>query len=362
MNTSGRNCMFFVIADKILSLYICTHIERDMKKESQQTGMKNIVLLALPQVQLLDIAGPWDVFTSANRFLNMDGKGTGYHVYLVSGTSEKVIYSGSGMPLSCSHTIYDIDFPVDTLLVAGTALNVLDEMSSDIYYYLQNISPEVRRMGSVCVGAFVLAKASLLDGKQVTTHWKFADTLQKSYPKLEVNVNPFFIRDKPIYTSGGVSSGMDLALALLEEDFGKPLATEVACHLVLPLKRAGIQSQFGDALPEYEVMSPFTKEVRNLLKDKLGETITVEYIAGSLNMSARNFSRVFLKESGMTPGRFIEKMRLDQAKNMLEYTEMSIDMIACKCGFSSTVSLRRLFLKNISLSPAQYRKSFKTTG
>lgn len=359
MTTSGRNCMFFVIADKILSLYICTHIEREMKKE-WQTGMKNIVLLALPEVQLLDIAGPWDVFTSANRFLS-DKQDFGYHVYLVSGTSEKVIYSGSGMPLSCSHTIYNIDFPIDTLLVAGTALSVLDEISPDIYHYLQNIAPEVRRMGSVCVGAFVLAKAGLLDGKQVTTHWKFADALQKSYPKLDVNVNPFFIRDKPIYTSGGVSSGMDLALALLEEDFGKPLAVEVARHLVLHLKRSGVQSQFGNALPEYEMMSPFTKNVCDLLKDKLGKAITVEYMAESLNMSVRNFSRVFVKESGMTPGRFLEKMRLDQAMNMLEYTDISIDMIADKCGFGHAVSLRRLFLKHIFLSPAQYRKAFKTT-
>jgi transcriptional regulator GlxA family with amidase domain len=353
--------MFFVIADKPLSLYICTHTERDMKKEVQHTGKKNIVLLALPEVQLLDIAGPWDVFTAANRFLDNETQDSGYHVHLVSGTSEKVIYSGSGMPLSCSHTIYDIDFSVDTLLVAGTTLSVLDEISPDVYHYLQNITPQVRRMGSVCVGAFVLAKAGLLDGRQVTTHWKFADELQKSYPKLEVNVNPFFICDKPIYTSGGVSSGMDLALALLEEDFGKALAAEVACHLVLHLKRPGMQSQFGNALQDYETMSPFTKQVRDLLKDKLGEAVTVEYIAESLNMSARNFSRVFVKESGITPGRFIEKMRMDQARNMLEYTNMSIEIIADKCGFGSVVSLRRLFLKNISLSPAQYRKTFKRT-
>ncbi|CAI8873206.1 GlxA family transcriptional regulator [Chryseobacterium sp. IT-36CA2] len=353
--------MFFVIADKMLSLYICTHTERDMRKEGQYAEVKNIVLLALPQVQLLDIAGPLDVFTAASRFLSSDSYDGGYHVYLVSGTSEKTICSGSGMPLLCSHTIYDIDFPIDTLLVAGTTLCVLDEISPDIYHYLQNIRSEVRRLGSVCVGAFVLAKAGLLDGKQVTTHWKFADTLQKSYPKLEVNVNPFFICDKPIYTSGGVSSGMDLALALLEEDFGKPLATEVARHLVLHLKRSGMQSQFGNALPEYEMMSPLTKDVRDLLKDKLGETITIEYIAESLNMSIRNFSRVFVKESGMPPGKFLEKMRLDQAKNMLEYTDMSVDMIADKCGFSNSVSLSRVFLKNISISPAQYRKAFKTT-
>lgn len=353
--------MFFVIADKVFSLYICTHTERDMKKEVQHTGKKNIVLLALPQVQLLDIAGPWDVFTSANRFLNSESQDSGYHVHLVSGTSEKIIYSGSGMLLSCSHTIYDIDFPIDTLLVAGTTLSVLDEISPDVYHYLQNIKTQVRRIGSVCVGAFVLAKAGLLDGRQVTTHWKFADVLQKSYPKLEVNVNPFFICDKPIYTSGGVTSGMDLALALLEEDFGKALAAEVACHLVLYLKRSGMQSQFGNALPEYETMSPFTKQIRDLLKGKLGEVITVEHIAESLNMSIRNFSRVFVKESGITPGRFIEKMRLDQARNMLEYTDMSIETIAEKCGFSSVVSLRRLFIKNISLTPAQYRKTFKRT-
>ncbi|MDN3693749.1 helix-turn-helix domain-containing protein [Chryseobacterium tructae] len=123
------------------------------------------------------------------------------------------------------------------------------------------------------------------------------------------------------------------------------------------MKRPGTQSQFGNAISDYEILSPFTKEIRDLLKDKLGQAISIEFIAESVHMSVRNFSRVFLKESGMTPGRFLEKMRLDQAKNMLEYTEMSIEMIAEKCGFGSVVSLRRLFLKYLSISPVQYRKT-----
>ncbi|WP_106916083.1 GlxA family transcriptional regulator [Chryseobacterium aurantiacum] len=332
-----------------------------MKEVGKDKGIKNIVLLVLPQVQLLDVAGPCDVFTSANRFLSDTESRLGYHVYLVSGTSEKNLYSSSGIPLNCSHTIYDMDFNIDTLLVAGTTLTVLDEINPDLYSYLYHMKSKVRRMGSVCVGAFVLAKAGLLNGKQVTTHWKYADILQKSYPELEVNINPFFIRDQPIYTSGGVSSGMDLALALVEEDFGKPLAAEVARHLVLHLKRTGVQSQFGNALPDYETLTSFTKEIRDLLKDKLKQPINIEYMAEFMNMSVRNFSRVFLKESGMTPGRFLEKMRLEQAKNMLEYTDMSIDMIADKCGFGSSISLRRLFLKYLSISPAQYRRAFKGT-
>ncbi|WP_347219175.1 helix-turn-helix domain-containing protein [Chryseobacterium sp.] len=328
-----------------------------MENAEHKVGIKNIVLLVLPQVQLLDVAGPYDVFTSANLFLPADKTGLKYQVYLISGTSDKVIYSGSGLPLICSHTIYDIDFSVDTLLVAGTELGTLDKINPDLYSYLQNRKGKVRRIGSVCVGAFVLAKAGLLKGKQVTTHWKYADILQRTYPELNVNVNPFFIQDQEIYTSGGVSSGIDLALALLQEDFGKPLASEVAKHLVLHLKRPGVQSQFGNILPEYEQLSPLSKEIRDLLKDKLGQSISIEFMAESVHMSVRNFSRVFLKESGMTPGKFLEKMRLDQAKNMLEYTEMSIDKIAEKCGFGSTVSLRRLFLKYLSVSPAQYRKT-----
>ncbi|OPC05330.1 hypothetical protein BAS09_06060 [Elizabethkingia ursingii] len=320
--------------------------------------MKNIVLLILPQVQLLDVAGPCDVFTSANIFLADQKPGSGYKVFLVSGIRDKMITSSSGVVLSCSHTIYDIDFPIDTLLIAGTSLSVLDEIDPEIYHCLQDNVTGVRRIGSVCIGAFVLAKAGLLNGKQVTTHWKYADTLQKSYPELEVNVNPFFIRDQQLYTSGGVTSGMDLALALLEEDFGKPLAAEVARHLVLYLRRPGVQSQFGNALPDYDIMSSFVKEVRDILKQNLSKPVAIEDMAENMNMSVRNFSRVFLKESGMTPGRFLEKMRLDQAKNMLEYTTMSIDAIAEKCGFSSAVSLRRLFIKHISISPAQYRKAF----
>lgn len=326
--------------------------------QEKNNHKKNIVLLVLPEVQLLDVAGPTDVFTAAN-LLNVSG--FGYKVHMVSGTSEKIIYSSSGMPLICSHTIYDIDFPIDTLLVAGTELKVLGEITSDLYHYLQNRITDVRRIGSVCVGAFVLAEAGLLKGKQVTTHWKYADILQKNYPDLNVNINPFFIKDQQIYTSGGVSSGMDLALALLEEDFGKPLASEVAKHLVLHLKRPGVQTQFGNALPDYQMLSSFTKEVRDWLKDKLEQPISIENIAESMNMSVRNFSRVFLKESGMTPGKFLEKMRLDQAKNMLEYNDISIELVAEKCGFGSVVSLRRLFLKYLSLSPAQYRKNSKST-
>lgn len=326
--------------------------------QEKNNHKKNIVLLVLPEVQLLDVAGPTDVFTAAN-LLNVSG--FGYKVHMVSGTSEKIIYSSSGMPLICSHTIYDIDFPIDTLLVAGTELKVLGEITSDLYHYLQNRITEVRRIGSVCVGAFVLAEAGLLKGKQVTTHWKYADILQKNYPDLNVNINPFFIKDQQIYTSGGVSSGMDLALALLAEDFGKPLASEVAKHLVLHLKRPGVQTQFGNALPDYQMLSSFTKEVRDWLKDKLEQPISIENIAESMNMSVRNFSRVFLKESGMTPGKFLEKMRLDQAKNMLEYTDISIELVAEKCGFGSVVSLRRLFLKYLSLSPTQYRKNSKST-
>lgn len=325
-------------------------------ENAAQTEIKNIALLVLPQVQLLDVAGPCDVFTAANLFLPDDKSGIKYQVHLISGTSDNIIYSGSGIPLSCSHTIYDIDFPIDTLLVAGTDLRTLNDINPDLYPYLQNITGKVRRMGSVCVGAFVLAKAGLLKGKQVTTHWKYADMLQQIYPDLNVNVNPFFIQDQGIYTSGGVSSGIDLALALLEEDYGKAIASEVAKHLVLHLKRPGVQTQFGNAVSDYEMLSPLTKIIRNLLKDKLGQSISIEYMAEAVHMSTRNFSRVFLKESGMTPGRFLEKMRLDQAKNMLEYTGMSIDMIAEKCGFRTAISLRRLFLKYLSVSPAQYRK------
>lgn len=333
-----------------------------MNNAGQQPGIKNIALLILPEVQLLDVAGPCDVFTAANLFLPNDKAGLRYRVHLISGTSDKIIYSGSGIPLTCSHTIYDIDFPVDTLLIAGTEIGTLDSVNPDLYTYLQNRIGCVRRIGSVCVGAFVLAKAGLLKGKQVTTHWKYADILQRTYPDLNVNVNPFFIQDQGIYTSGGVSSGIDLALALLEEDFGKPIASEVAKHLVLHLKRPGVQSQFGNAVSDYEMLSPFTKEIRDLLKDKLSQAISIEFIAESVHMSVRNFSRVFLKESGMTPGKFLEKMRLDQAKNMLEYTDMSIDMIAEKCGFSTVISLRRLFLKYLSISPAQYRKTCNGTA
>jgi transcriptional regulator GlxA family with amidase domain len=162
-----------------------------MEMQEKMISTKNIVLLVLPQVQLLDVAGPCDVFTSANLFLPDDTSELRYRVHMVSGTSDKIICSGSGIPLTCSHTINDIDFPIDTLLVAGTTLTVLDEINPGLYEYLQSLTTHAKRIGSVCVGAFVLAKAGLLNGKQVTTHWKYADLLQQTYPDLKVNVNPF---------------------------------------------------------------------------------------------------------------------------------------------------------------------------
>jgi transcriptional regulator GlxA family with amidase domain len=335
-----------------------------MSRSADVTEAKYIAILLLPDAQLLDIAGPSDVFSAANHLMDTIGVSVSdtYRVVLLSGTSSLEMMTSGGIALTCGCTVHDINFEIDTLLIAGSNLEVLDQVDGFLYQWLNEIAPDVRRIGSICIGAFVLAKAGLLARKQVTTHWKYAGILKKMYPELEVDVNPFYIRDGNLYSSGGVTAGMDLALALIEEDYGRELAATVARHLVLPLKRLGAQSQFGTGLLDYEPLTPFIKDVRNYIAHHLHQSLTIQEIAGEVHMSERNFSRVFQKEAGMTIGRFVEAMRLELAKNLLECSDLTLEHIAQKCGFKHVSSLQRLFLKALELSPSNYRKAFKTTS
>lgn len=323
---------------------------------------KLIVIAAFPNLPLLEIAGPSDVFFHASKALNeKQGIENAYEILVIAADRSRQIVTRSGIVISSPVTIDDIDRPIDTLLIAGYNFNNPAIEASDFYQWISEIYPKVRRIGSICVGTFALAKAGLLSNRNVTTHWEQGAKLHRDFPDLHVDSSQFFIRDGNIYTSGGISSGTDLSLALVEEDYGRQIAVSVARHLVLHLKRPGYQSQFGDLLPEPEFENGILSKIHDWMVTHLDQDLSVEQLAMHSNMSPRNFARVFLKETGLTPAKFVEKLRVEMARKLLEESDLNIEQIAEKTGLVSLVSMRRIFLRNLMVTPSDYRRTFKTS-
>jgi transcriptional regulator GlxA family with amidase domain len=324
---------------------------------------RKVVLVAMPGAHLLDVAGPGDVFSLASKVAAAatGSDAAGYEIMLASATRSKRVVSASGIELTCAVNVVDIDFPVDTMLIGGMSFATASQLPPAFFDWLRNNQKRVRRMGSVCVGAFALAKAGLLDNKHATTHWEYCEQLQYDYPLVQVDSSPFYVQDGSIYTSGGLTSGMDLALALVEEDLGRDIAVTVARKLVLHLKRPGSQNQFGQSLPPLELTSPLVRAIHPWLLQHLHQPLQVEDMATQANMSVRNFSRVFFKETGLTPAKFLEKMRLDTARKFLSDSDLNIEQIAEKCGLGGMVSMRRVFLRHLKVTPSSYRSTFRTS-
>jgi len=311
---------------------------------------------------LLNLAGPADVFTNAYKCLAAAGSKAGYDVLIASPTADKQINSSTGMAIVCQYCAMEIKTPIDTLIVAGNDFNALKKPEyQEFYNWLAAVSEnKTRRIGSVCGGAFALAEAGLLNGKKATTHWQLSERLKKNYPLIDVNNTAFYTSDGHIYTSGGVSSGIDLALALVEEDHGKDIAVQVARKLVFYLSRPGFQVQFGNLLPVYE-SSNIAAKLHSWFVENLHEPLDVSRMAGQVNMSPRNFTRVFHRQTGMPPAKFIEKLRVETARKYLEDTDMPLEGIADKCGLGGLVSMRRTFLRHLMTTPSDYRRAFRTS-
>ncbi|WP_214070368.1 helix-turn-helix domain-containing protein [Mucilaginibacter sp. dw_454] len=322
---------------------------------------KKVVIVVMTANMLLDFAGPSDVFTNANNILQSVQGVAGYEVLIVAPTANRKVVAATGVEIHCPYSVMDITTPIDTLIIAGNDFRESSvESFREFYQWLSKINvSNTRRIGSVCGGAFTLAKAGLLDGKKVTTHWDLSERLKKEYPLVQVNANHFFTNDGNIYSSAGVSSGIDLSLAMVEEDFGKDVAIRVARKLVFYLSRPGFQTQFGNLLPVYESEN-IAKKIQNWLNEHLHESLDVSRMAGHMNMSTRNFTRVFHKETGMPPAKFIEKVRVEKARKYLEDTDISLERIAEQCGLGNLVSMRRTFLRHLMTTPSDYRRVFRT--
>jgi transcriptional regulator GlxA family with amidase domain len=319
-------------------------------------------MVVYPGVQVLDVTGPLEVFMNANRRLDElgDRRTPRYEIRMVARQAGP-LRTTSGIELVVG-ALGDARGAIDTLLVAGgdgTSAALRDRALID---FLRHRAPRARRVASVCTGAFLLAEAGLLDGRRATTHWASCAALAKRYPKLSVESDPIFVRDGKYWSSAGVCAGMDLALALVEQDHGRELALTVARWLVLFLKRPGGQSQFSAELAVQTTEHDAIRALQTFAQQNLTKDLGVVALARRAAMSPRNFARVFAREVGETPARWVERVRVEAARRRLEESDASVDEIAARCGFGSAESLRRAFLRRVRVSPAAYRGRFRSVA
>jgi transcriptional regulator GlxA family with amidase domain len=285
-----------------------------------------------------------------------------YGVEIITSTRNTSLLTNCGLRLAAQQTFRQVRGAVDTLLVSGGSAIEDDEIDAEMVQWIRKMAREVRRIGSVCTGAMLLARAGLLDGRRVTTHWKWCGVLAERYPQVDVDSDPIFIRDGNVYTSAGVTAGMDLALALVEEDHGSRIALAVARDLVLYLRRPGGQSQFSAALAMQSTDRKPLRELDSWVLGNLKQPLTVEVLAERVSMSPRNFARVFTREMNLTPAKYVERLRIEAARRRLEESSNGLDKIAADCGFGNANAMRGVFQRTLGIAPGQYRQRFETMG
>ncbi len=303
----------------------------------------------------LDITGPIEVFDIANRLL--DPGAFPYRIELVSADAP-LVRTSSGVSVG-AQPLEAGQGPVDTLLVPG-GWSVGEALRDQaLVSWIGAAAARSRRVASVCGGSFLLAEAGLLDGRRATTHWAYSETMARRYPAVTVDAEPIFVWDGPFVTSAGVSTGIDMALALVEADHGAALALETARFLVLFLKRHGGQSQFSAMLDAQLADHPPIRTAQEWILENLHNPLPVAEMAERANMSPRNFARVFRREVGTTPGQYVQRTRIARARELLETTDLPIGQIAGRCGFGAPETFFRSFGRTLGLTPKEYRHRFQ---
>jgi transcriptional regulator GlxA family with amidase domain len=311
--------------------------------------VRRVVFLTVSPVQILDLTAPFEVFARCG----------GYHVELASSSDTGLVTSSSGLTLTGAVSYRRLRGPIDTLLLPGGdgAEGILCD--GDFLSWLRKTSYRVRRICSVCTGAFLLAAAGILDGHRAVTHWRWCSRLQQQFPNVKVERDPIFIRDECVYTSAGVTAGLDLALALVEEDRGSQRALEIARDLVMFLRRPGGQAQFSGLLAAQASGHRPIQELQSWIVEHLSEDLSVAALAARCRMSPRHFARVFVAELGVTPAHFVEQARVEVARLLLQSSAGSLKEVASRSGFGGPDSMRRSFLRTVGVAPSDYSARFR---
>jgi transcriptional regulator GlxA family with amidase domain len=313
-----------------------------------------IVMLVYPGVVTMDIFGPLEAFATANAIAHRP-----LYRLAIAGMTMAPVDTSLGIRITPSVAVADIKEPIDTLLVSGGYGQVEASGDQHLLAWLRAGRRHARRCGSICTGAFVLAAAGLLDGKRATTHWAMAEELGRRYPQISVEVDRIFVRDGSVYTSAGVTAGIDLALGMIEEDHGRTLALRAARSLVVHLKRTGGQSQFSNLLIAQFAASPAVRLAQEWALENLAADISVKALAVCAHMSERTFRRAFAEETGETPRDFVERIRIDAARSLFEEAQLPVQAVATRCGFETVDNLRRAFVRRLGVTPQQYRQRFR---
>ncbi|WP_233856572.1 GlxA family transcriptional regulator [Paraburkholderia sp. HD33-4] len=318
--------------------------------------MPTVAIAIFPGVQALDVAGPVDVFSEANRFV---APAQHYEVKLLA-ADPAPLRASNGMTLVADATFEQARDPFDLALVAGGPALPHDEVpDARLLEWLANLATRCARYGSICTGAFALGYAGLLDERHVTTHWQHAAQLAAQFPRARVDFDRIYLRDGPLVTSAGVTAGIDLSLALVAEDHGPHTALAVAKRLVVFAQRQGGQSQFSPYLTAPADDTSAAAKVQAHVMARIHDSFTVKQLADVAGMSARNFARVFVQETGVTPHEFVERARVDAARKLLESSAAALKTIAYDCGFGTADRMRIVFAKRLGVTPMQYRERFR---
>ncbi|MBF8193149.1 DJ-1/PfpI family protein [Nonomuraea sp. K274] len=307
---------------------------------------RRVVFVIYPQFQILDLTGPHEVFAH-----------TGYQVETVASAPGPVVSSG-GLAITAGWTIDAFDGPIDTLVVVGGRgkLDACEDVR--LVDWIRSAARRARRVASVCTGAFLLARAGLLDGRRAVTHWAGSALLAEFAPEVIVEEDPIFVRDGEVWTSAGVTAGIDLALAMVEADRGPAVARDMARHLVMFVQRPGGQAQFSTQLAAQRPAREPLRQVQAWIADHLEADLSVPALAQRAGMSERNFTRVFSTEVGSSPGAYVEAARIEGARRLLETTGTTVESIARTCGFGTAETMHRSFRRVLRVTPGQYRRHF----
>jgi transcriptional regulator GlxA family with amidase domain len=316
---------------------------------------RRILILAPSPSQTLDIVGPLEVFSNANVASRLTPPP--YRIEVIAAGRTRIIRGESGLAVRAAGTCAETRGPVDTLLVAGgRGARVLTDRST--IEWVSRMARKARRVGSICTGAYILARAGLLRGRRASTQWAWAEELRRLFPEVAVDAEAIWTRDDFVYTSAGITTGMDLALGMVAEDLGRPLALQVARHLVLFLHRSGNQAQFSGPLAEQMAVSGRFRELTDWIREHLDRDLTVNALARRVGMSPRNFCRQFRRETESAPGAFVAEARFQAARRELEQSGLGLKQVAAKCGFGTTETLRRIFVARLRTTPGAYRLRF----